>query len=304
MLRIAILLSTFNGERYIGEQLGSIAAQAGDFEKRVIIRDDGSDDGTFGIIDQWRGELDIEVIRGKNLGPEKSFRELVVHSGGYDFYAFCDQDDIWDEDKLEVGVKRLLERGVGDEVPQLFFSNARFVNADNTVVLGCYNVSAPILEPSNVMVWNPAIGCSMLFNSAARDLFAAVPSTGNFMHDKLMLMLCLIQGVVCYDHEARMSYRQHSANVAGKEGDFSKRIRQAFGSWFKSGRGRVSRQAGDLLGNPELALSGRDRELLGHLLAYRGSLRSKFVLMLSSRFGTPNRRANRSFKIRALLNLV
>ena len=99
---IDILLSTYNGEKYLSEQLDSLFSQAyNDF--RIIGRDDGSSDKTKDILLEYKNKFNnkLDVYFENNVGPKNSFLELIKKSKN-DYVMFCDQDDIWFDNKLEV----------------------------------------------------------------------------------------------------------------------------------------------------------------------------------------------------------
>ncbi|HHF9279308.1 TPA: glycosyltransferase, partial [Escherichia coli] len=98
---MAVLLSSYNGEKYIGEQLDSIIKCYRDFDLHIHIRDDGSVDSTCEIIKEYISKNDsIFLYEGDNVGVIASFLWLVENVGDYDYYAFCDQDDVWEPLKL------------------------------------------------------------------------------------------------------------------------------------------------------------------------------------------------------------
>ena len=104
--KVVILLSTYNGEKYLKEQLDSLLNQT--YKNiDIYIRDDGSKDETVNIIKKYQNEYDnIHLEEGKNLGFIKSFFELLKNGDeNVDIYSYCDQDDIWEEDKIERAVK-------------------------------------------------------------------------------------------------------------------------------------------------------------------------------------------------------
>ena len=119
MKRVNVLLSSYNGEAFIEEQLQSVAAQEG-VTTNIIVRDDGSTDGTRDILDRWQESGKLTWYGGDNIGWSDSFMHLLVHAPEADYYAFCDQDDIWMPDKLKVAVEHL-ERH--PDTPTLYCSN-------------------------------------------------------------------------------------------------------------------------------------------------------------------------------------
>ena len=111
--KVLILLSTYNGEKYLEEQLNTILNQTTEeISVSIIIRDDGSSDNTIKIINKYINDYDcIKLIKGKNLGPALSFRELInLADETYSFYAFADQDDIWVKGKIEAAVENEMWR--------------------------------------------------------------------------------------------------------------------------------------------------------------------------------------------------
>ena len=100
-MKIAILMSTYNGHKYLDEQMESLVNQTLKDNMTVYVRDDGSNDDTIEIIEKWSKKLDVVLYKGENIGPAKSFWDLFMNLGiQADYYAFCDQDDVWEKDKL------------------------------------------------------------------------------------------------------------------------------------------------------------------------------------------------------------
>ena len=109
-MKLIVLMSTYNGEKYLREQLNSLVTQK--FKPdQIMIRDDGSNDSTMDIIKYYADSYKfIKYYQGENLGPAKSFMELINKAEDADYYALCDQDDVWFDDKLSTAVDTL-ERG-------------------------------------------------------------------------------------------------------------------------------------------------------------------------------------------------
>ena len=125
MKKVQVLLSTYNGEKYLKEQLDSIIAQKG-VDVHILARDDGSKDDTIKILE---GYENIDIIKGSNIGVCKSFFELINKSGEYDYYSFADQDDVWDCDKLVIAINKLEKC---NSKPAVYASNTRLVDANLT----------------------------------------------------------------------------------------------------------------------------------------------------------------------------
>ena len=98
--KVQVIMSTYNGEKYVQEQIESIFAQK-ECDISLLIRDDGSTDNTIDIVNELSKKYNIKLIKGNNLKPAKSFLEALRYSGEeMDYYAFSDQDDIWNEKKI------------------------------------------------------------------------------------------------------------------------------------------------------------------------------------------------------------
>ena len=130
--KVMVLMSTYNGEKYLREQIDSILGQTG-VSVKLLIRDDGSKDNTVEIVKQYCKENDdIKLVEGKNVGFAESFMELVYRANLYSdisYFAFSDQDDVWLNDKL-ISAIHMLEGIHEKNAPNLYFSTARAVDKD------------------------------------------------------------------------------------------------------------------------------------------------------------------------------
>ena len=97
-------MSTYNGQKYIRQQIDSILQQT-NVEVNLLVRDDGSKDDTIKILDEYKQEGKLTYYTGPNLGPQLSFLNLLNNCPKADYYAFADQDDYWEKDKLSTAVK-------------------------------------------------------------------------------------------------------------------------------------------------------------------------------------------------------
>ena len=126
--KVAVLMSAYNGEKYISEQINSILQQT--YQNLVLyIRDDGSSDNTVSILEEYERQKKIVLIQGENLGFINSFFDVMKKCETADYYAWCDQDDIWIPDKIERAVEKLEEnkrlhmRKGEPHAPVLYFSD-------------------------------------------------------------------------------------------------------------------------------------------------------------------------------------
>ena len=124
MENITVYMSTYNGEKFIREQIESIIYQK-DVELYLVIRDDGSTDSTLDIIQEYSLKYpNIFVYAGENLGYANSFLTVLKEKGGTDYYAFADQDDIWEEDKLICGINKIKNK---NNKYKLYLGRKRYV---------------------------------------------------------------------------------------------------------------------------------------------------------------------------------
>lgn len=221
MKSVQVLLSSYNGEKYIKEQLDSLLLQE-KVKLDILVRDDGSSDRTLEILNDYQGKnQNIRVVKGENLGVVESFFSLISDSADCDYYAFCDQDDVWDTDKLYQAVVKLDENPIG---PAMYYSGLRIV--DENLNLLDTKCDLHVLSIDEVMLSNNATGCTMVINKSLMRLLKEHKPSRVVMHDHWIYALCVVVGGnVVYDITPHISYRQHEHNVIGHKMSLKKRIR-------------------------------------------------------------------------------
>ena len=179
-MRLAVLLSSYNGEKFIARQLDSILSQQGEFALELIVRDDGSTDATCAILQEYADAGKLRWYTGENLKPAKSFLHLLQNAPGYDYYAFCDQDDYWHPGKLCAALDTI-KHCTG---PAIACANARLVDGElNPLGRNVYK-RPPRTDFYSLLVGSNIIGCTMVFNQAAARLVQEKPLPEEiFMHD-------------------------------------------------------------------------------------------------------------------------
>lgn len=215
---IAILLCTYQGRPFLADQLDSFAAQTHD-DWTVWASDDGSSDGTIELLKDYRarwGAKRLTIVAGPQRGLTANFTSLVcrpeIHAS---VYAFADQDDIWDRDKLERACRWIDREDAG--MPALYCSRTRLMDAD-----GRDTGLSPLFRrpPSfaNALAQNIAGGNTMVMNAAARDLLARAAAAGAepVLYDWWSyLVVTACGGRVRYDPVPSLRYRQHGRNEIG-----------------------------------------------------------------------------------------
>jgi glycosyltransferase involved in cell wall biosynthesis len=222
---IAILLSTFNGEKFLAEQLDSLWQQTRqDFE--LFVRDDGSNDGTLQLLSaaaaERPGRMHIVGDYSKRLGPKRSFFSLLHHTDAR-YIAFCDQDDFWLPHKLErlVNATAQAESNLPTDAPVLCCSDAIVTDAALQPMGGTYFDRHRIrvsdgrdLALPRLLFRNFAIGATTMVNSALARRCRQVPAAA-IMHDWWMALVATAIGRAIVLTEPLIFYRQHSANAVG-----------------------------------------------------------------------------------------
>ena len=219
---IDILLSTYNGAPYLAQQLDSILAQTVS-DWRLLVRDDGSTDGTKAILDDYarRYPERIRLMESDgNAGCVRSFERLLAAAEA-DYICFADQDDVWLENKLAhlMATMKEAETSVQDR-PIVVCSDLQVVTEDLAMIDPSFwhyvRLRPDLLQtPNRLAVCNYVTGCAMLFNRAARDASLPFPPQA-YMHDAVVALATLAKGGVIRICEHRdILYRQHSENVLG-----------------------------------------------------------------------------------------
>ena len=134
---VVILLSIYNGAKFLDKQLESLFKQKTNCNITIYYRDDGSTDESINIINLWKDRLSMKECtssRKCNLGPALSFWELLTTAPEADFYAFCDQDDIWYENKIDKAVKTIRNK----KGPILYCSDCEVINEKDVVIKETY----------------------------------------------------------------------------------------------------------------------------------------------------------------------
>lgn len=223
---VAVLMAVCNGERFLAQQIRSISLQKS-VRVDLWVSDDGSRDASTDIVrrvaETWRLGR-VRLVEGPQRGFAENFRSLLVRAEiNADYYAFCDQDDVWDDDKLAHAVAWLKTQA--SDRPALYCSRTRIISADGETV-----GQSPLFSraPSfrNALVQSIAGGNTMVMNRAARELLLeASRRTGFVSHDWWCYMLVSgAGGNVFYCPEPRIAYRQHEDNLVGQNNTWRARM--------------------------------------------------------------------------------
>ena len=221
--KVAILMATYNGEKYIEEQLLSILSQSYT-DWSLYIRDDGSTDSTCKILENYALQYNnIHLIKdSERLGPKLSFIRLLENVESQ-YYMFADQDDYWLENKIHVFLDEM-ERSQSGDKPTIVCSDLKVVDENLDLICPSFwEFSGFKIEDFNDFIyhwyWNNINGCSMMINQAVKLISLPVPKEA-FMHDSWIVLSTLAHnGNVVPITTTTMLYRQHQYNTLGARQD-------------------------------------------------------------------------------------
>ena len=211
---VTVILATYNGERFLPEQLASLAAQSRRPD-RLVLRDDGSTDQSVALVQTWAAQqgVALQQVSGPRLGPARSFLTALQEAESADIFFFCDQDDVWLPDKIARALA-LLPWGEA-AAPTLYASRLEVVDAQ----LQPLRLSAlpGRLSFASAVCESLLTGCTMAFNAAFRARLVRVLPQQLVMHDWWCYLLATgLQGAALqFDAAPTLRYRQHSANTLG-----------------------------------------------------------------------------------------
>lgn len=276
-IMVCVLLSTYNGEKYLEEQLNSLIKQE-DVELRILVRDDGSKDRTHEILDKWQKQGHINWYEGKNMGAAQSFMDLIYNAPEADHYAFCDQDDVWLPEKLKVAIDKIKEPN--EAMPCMYISSTFLVDKQLQRI-GVYKVNSNFSFGES-LVRNSATGCTLVMNKKLFEKIREQRPEYISMHDSWTYRVCLaLGGKVIYDPTPHILYRQHECNVVGGKKSISKIIKRRYLTLTNKIQGERLQTCKCLLKHYGNEMSITNRFLLGDIVNYRESVKSKFRILFS-----------------------
>lgn len=224
--KVAILLCTYNGQKYLKQQLESILSQSYPHWD-LHVSDDGSMDETLSILQYYQNQCKnnkFYIYKGPSKGFARNFLYLNNNENIHaDYFAFSDQDDIWEFDKLERAVNWL--NTISKKNPALYCSRTQLIDKNNKhICFSPYYTKPPSF--ANALVQNIAGGNTMVFNFATRELVCAAGEDVNVcFHDWFVYQVITgCGGVVFYDKYPSVRYRQHSHNLTGAGYTWSARL--------------------------------------------------------------------------------
>lgn len=220
--KTAVLLGTYNGGKYLEELLDSLLAQD-DRDFRCYAHDDGSKDETAEILKKYEKEHPdmITVIAGASTGSPKGNFMFLLREVESEYYMFCDQDDVWHDNKISLSHRTLEEStNRSPDQPCCVFTDLRVTDSGlNVTSDSFYKLLGR--DPGNtdyiqLLKKNVFVGCTMMFNKALRDEAVKLKNINNIpMHDLWLGIIASLKGEVHFIKEPTIEYRQHGDNNMG-----------------------------------------------------------------------------------------
>lgn len=228
--KIAILMATYNGGSFIEEQLSSIVRQFG-VRPTLVISDDGSADQTLAELKRFKTnnpKIPVCILSGPKKGFAENFRFLIQSAPDEcDYYAFCDQDDIWMDSKMHHSIAAIVD--IPKEIPTLYCGRTQLMSVDGKFI-GISPAFRRSPKFANALVQSIAGGNTMVLNSAGLTVLKKASRTDSFVsHDWFAYQIISASGgIVVFDDCPQIYYRQHDKNVIGKNTGTAASVKRLF----------------------------------------------------------------------------
>ena len=222
---ILIMMTTYNGEEFLIQQIESICQQSYS-NWQLVVRDDGSSDQTLAILNTYaEKDARIQVVQNQTdyHGAYPNFWGLVAYCKqlkAYDYYMFADQDDVWDKDKLEVYMDFCSDKGLNE--PLLVYGDMRIIDGDGQVTSNSLEANLGIAYTNAISTFfaHKVHGCNSFFNRCLFELAVPLspeePEAKYVSHDNYYTKFAALLGQVYYLSRPMMSYRRYGTNVTSQ----------------------------------------------------------------------------------------
>lgn len=223
MSTVGIVMATYNGMKYVREQIDSILANTYT-DWKLWIWDDGSKDNTVSILKEYEDKYPNKIIvheNPKNLGVVLNFLD-AARQCDTEYVMFCDQDDVWMANKIQrtLDTMKKTEEKMGSDYPITVFTDATVVDGKlNNIQSSFYQASrldTKKVDINHLLIENKLLGCTIMMNYAVKDLLTNLPKSAR-VHDWWIALLTSCFGKIVYLPKATLLYRQHENNVIGNQ---------------------------------------------------------------------------------------
>ena len=234
---VHIVVATYNGELFLREQLDSLLNQTHE-SITIEVCDDGSKDHTAEIVREYCKRDDRVSFHQNesNQGYVKNFLEGIKRSTA-SYIMLCDQDDIWNKDKVEHTLKKMKQTEQGQEnVPVLVYSDAMNYDSTSKKILGRFHAASHLntkkVDTAHLFMENKCIGCTCMVNRSIQHYLITLPEEIR-VHDWWLALICSHFGKIGYLDEPTLLYRQHGSNMIGGDD---------YGTYVKERLSEIERQ--------------------------------------------------------------
>lgn len=301
---VLVLLSTYNGEKYLIEQLESLVKQQ-NINLFILARDDGSSDSTVKLLNEYASKHNnITILAENNISCALSFNRLMSYALAmmpkFDYYAFCDQDDVWDEDKLFCAVDNLEK--CKENPFRLYTSAYRVVDEKLNFQYNQVFTYRHTLGEALIMI--NTMGCTQVFTkylleqAVKRSHVDESNTIGMPNHDGWMYLTAItLNAYIYHDATPHLYYRQHGNNVVGA-------YKASFKNRFKriSANKNIKSHISKILLDTYEDIDARRKQFLTLNATYKNSIRTKLKLIFSKEMITDSITVNLAYRILIILN--
>lgn len=297
MNRILVIMATYNGQKYLQEQIQSILDQE-NVSICLLVRDDGSEDNTHRILNDYQNQGRLTWYTGPHLNVARGYFDLMKKASSYDvdYIAFSDQDDIWDKDKLYVGACALEK--FNKNVPALYYCGQRLVDRNlNPIAVHELNRKRSM---KTRFILSDFAGCTGVFNKKLLNEVTKYEPSYILMHDTWILKICLsLGGNIVVDPSCHMDYRQHEGNAIGLGRSFPAYFKQV-GQYINGYK--VEPQMKELLEGYGDRMIPEYRELAEACCNYRGDWKARKILLNKKNIDFHTKGLNATYRLKIGLN--
>lgn len=280
MKTVYVLLSTYNGEQFLRQQIDSILNQTGVIVQ-LFIRDDGSQDNTVEILKSYEDLTNVNILFAHNIGWKRSFFALLsmVENNKGSFYAFADQDDVWKPKKLLRATEKLKMKSK----PAVYYSNVEIVDEKLHNLGKRFSADFyPSTRLPTALFDSLPLGCTVVFNSDLLRLVKRhIPKVAT-QHDAYVFAIGLLVGEVIYDSQASILYRRHATATTTFSGETKFRtptIMMRYQRYKAGPKNNFSIRAKELLKGYSDILNKRQIKVLKRIAFYQHNFIYRFYLL-------------------------
>jgi len=301
---VCVVMSTYNGENYVEEQIDSILTQKS-VKVDLYIRDDGSKDKTVAVIEAIaKKHTNVHIAKGENIGYARSFLSLLKSISGFDYYAFADQDDVWMPDKLFEATNMLHLKGNPAKDCLCYWCNLELVDAALTTIDNMVAAKESDFIKERYLIDKYGYGCTMVFSSALKERATKTLPAPNITHDNWVGLTSVFLGIPIYDSRIFIKYRQHANNVVGGNNSLAGTWKRRLKNLNKIKSFSRAEVAEELIRCYSDELQQKDMELLNMVANYKDNFHNKLVFFFDKSTKRASFEKNMLFRIEILLSLA